>query len=149
MVECAACGTADKMLFICRHCQGKFCSAHVREHGCGADGSSPAGQRAQAAVGGGTAGTRKAAATSAVASSAIVNRGERAGGGSDPAPVRPMDSRKPPGTTNPHRPETVAEWLRQQTYLTLMVKVGGVALLVTLAFYAGLVFTLYDPLGAL
>lgn len=149
MAECSACGTAEEMLFVCRYCEGKFCAAHVREHGCGDGGSGVAGQRAQAAVGG-SAGTAEAEAGAATAAaSTAVGRDRQAGGDDGAAPVRPMDAREPPGATTRRRPETVAGWLRQQTYLTLAVKVGGLALLVSLAFYAGLAFALYDPMGLL
>lgn len=160
MAECGACGTAEAMLFVCRHCEGKFCAAHVREHGCGAAGGAPAGERAPAderapagrrarvAVGASTAEAGTAAATDTATASTVPGRDGPAG--REPsAPVRSMDSRGPPGETPRHRPETVAGWLRQQTYLTLVVKVGLLALLISLVFYAGLVFALYDPIGIL
>lgn len=145
MAECGVCGATDEMLFACRHCERRFCAAHVTEHGCGDDDGGGEGARA-AAVGEGRGHVSETAggATAAAASSTATRT---ATGDGDPAPVRPMDARKPPGATAPRRPDTVAGWMRQQTYLTLVVKVGGVALLVSLAFYAGLVFTLYDPMG--
>jgi hypothetical protein len=43
-------------------------------------------------------------------------------------------------------PRTVGDWISRQTYLTLTVKVGIIALLVNAAFYGGMAVTLYGLL---
>ena len=61
--------------------------------------------------------------------------------------VRPMDSTRVVGGTEASAaPRTVGDWIGRQTYLTLMVKVGIVALLVNSAFYGGMAVTLYGLL---
>jgi len=66
------------------------------------------------------------------------------------APVRPMDSRRAVGVVSPSsEPQSLGEWLARQTYLTLLLKVGGLALLINAAFYGGVALTLYDPFGLL
>ena len=64
--------------------------------------------------------------------------------------VRPMDSRRALGGTEASAaPRTVGDWIGRQTYLTLLVKVGVIALLVNSAFYGGLAVTLYGLLAFL
>jgi len=64
--------------------------------------------------------------------------------------VRPMDSRRVVGGTEASAaPRTVGDWIGRQTYLTLLVKVGIIALLVNSAFYGGLAITLYGLLPLL
>ena len=61
--------------------------------------------------------------------------------------VRPMDSRRVVGGTEASAaPRTVGDWISRQTYLTLLVKVGVIALLVNAAFYGGMAVTLYGVL---
>lgn len=61
--------------------------------------------------------------------------------------VRPMDSTRVVGGTEASAaPRTVGDWIGRQTYLTLLVKVGIVALLVNSAFYGGMAVTLYGLL---
>lgn len=61
--------------------------------------------------------------------------------------VRPMDSRRVVGGTEASAaPRTVGDWITRQTYLTLLVKVGVIALLVNAAFYGGMAVTLYGLL---
>ena len=61
--------------------------------------------------------------------------------------VRPMDSRRVVGGAETGAaPRTVGDWISRQTYLTLMVKVGVIALLVNAAFYGGMAVTLYGLL---
>jgi hypothetical protein len=64
--------------------------------------------------------------------------------------VRPMDSRRVVGGVEASAaPRTVGDWIGRQTYLTLLVKVGIIALLVNSAFYGGLAITLYGLLPLL
>lgn len=76
-------------------------------------------------------------------------RADRNGGdtGENGIPIRPMDVERPPGSMSPKEPETVREWMHQQTYLTFLTRVGGLALLLTTAYYATLFVVLYDPLA--
>jgi len=61
--------------------------------------------------------------------------------------VRPMDSRRVVGGAEASAaPRTVGDWISRQTYLTLLVKVGVIALLVNAAFYGGMAVTLYGLL---
>lgn len=174
MAECAACGTAEEMLFACRHCERRFCGAHVSDHECDDGGMSEAattsesgeepdvdaGRLVGAATGeiahtGGQTGGQTMDATHSPTMAASVTPDVRVESRSHPAgtkeetPVRLMDVRRPPEATTPHRPETVWEWLHQQTYLTLIVKVGGIAVLLSIAFYTAMLILLYDPLGVL
>ena len=69
---------------------------------------------------------------------------------SDEPSVRPMDPRRSVGVVSPSStPQSLGEWLARQTYLTLLFKIGGLALLINVAFYGGVALTLYDPLGIL
>lgn len=61
--------------------------------------------------------------------------------------VRPMDSRHVIGGTEANAaPRTVGDWISRQTYMTLVTKVGLVALLINAAFYGGMAVTLYGLL---
>ena len=61
--------------------------------------------------------------------------------------VRPMDSSRVVGGTEASAaPRTVGDWICRQTYLTLLVKVGIIALLINSAFYGGMAITLYGLL---
>jgi hypothetical protein len=61
--------------------------------------------------------------------------------------VRPMDSRRVVGGTEATAaPRTVGDWIGRQTYLTLTLKIGVIALLVNVAFYGGMALTLYGLL---
>lgn len=169
MDRCAACGADDEMLFACRHCERPFCRAHLLDHGCD---DSPDEDRAseeragaetegaQAAVAGaeGAGGTGAPSVTGAALGTAVVEpehrneetsaTGGHATAGTHP-PMRPMDARRPPGELPRHDPETVAGWMRQQTYLTFFLKVGGLALLLTLVVFGGLAVVRYGLLGVL
>lgn len=58
--------------------------------------------------------------------------------------VRPMDSRRVVGGTDASAaPRTIGDWISRQTYLTLLVKIGVIALLVNSAFYSGMAIMLY------
>ena len=81
-----------------------------------------------------SAGVRGRSALSVGASEGFVN-------------VRPMDSRRVVGGTEASAaPRTVGDWIGRQTYLTLTLKVGVIALLVNAAFYGGMALTLYGLL---
>jgi hypothetical protein len=59
-----------------------------------------------------------------------------------------VDSERAVGVVSPaSSPRSLGEWLGRQTYLTFLFKVGGLALLINVAFYGGVALTLYDPLG--
>jgi hypothetical protein len=61
--------------------------------------------------------------------------------------VRAMDSRRVVGGAETGAaPRTVGDWISRQTYLTLTVKVGVIALLVNAAFYGGMAVTLHGLL---
>jgi hypothetical protein len=69
------------------------------------------------------------------------------GAGDGVVNVRPMDSHRGIGGPEANAaPRTVGDWISRQTYLTLLVKVGIVALLVNSAFYGGMAVTLYGLL---
>lgn len=174
MDRCAACSADDEMLFACRHCEQPFCRAHLLDHGCDA---SPEDEReevdeertgtgregAQAAVAGteGAGGTRTQSVTGSALETGVAEpelRSEATAttdaiGGQAPAEhaplMRTMDTRRPPGTLPRHEPRTVAEWIRQQTYFTLLVKVGSLALLLNLVVFGGLAVVRYGLLGVL
>lgn len=171
MDRCAACSADDEMLFACRHCERPFCRAHLLDHGCDASSEDERGEAneertgtetegAQAAVAG-VDGTRTRSVTEATLETGVVEpepRSEATGttdvvGGqasSEPAPLmRTMDTRRPPGTLPRREPQTVAQWIRQQTYFTLLVKVGSLALLLNLVVFGGLAVVRYGLLGVL
>lgn len=172
MDRCVACSTDDEMLFACRHCEQPFCRAHLLDHDCDA---SPEDEReeadeertgtegAQAAVAGveGTGGTRTQSVTEGALETGVVEpepRSEAIGTAdttdeqapAEHAPLmRTMDTRRPPGTLPRRDPQTVTEWIRQQTYFTLLVKVGSLALLLNLVVFGGLTVVRYGLLGGL
>jgi hypothetical protein len=55
--------------------------------------------------------------------------------------------RRSTSATGSRSPATLGEWLGQQSYVSLVTKVGIIAVLVNAAFYAGVALTLYDLLG--
>jgi hypothetical protein len=155
---CAVCGADDELLFACRHCERRFCQRHeLPHHAC---------ERFQGATGA-TASVdteRTPAPTAAVREPptdpaedeqrATSSTGSATEVEEVPAettdPKRPMDTERAVGVVSPTTsPRSLGEWLGRQTYLALLFKVGGLALLINAAFYGGLVLTLYDPLGLL
>jgi hypothetical protein len=75
------------------------------------------------------------------------SRGFPVNGGESVVNVRPMDSRHVIGGTEASAaPRTVGDWISRQTYLTLVAKVGVIALLINSAFYGGMAVTLYGLL---
>ena len=61
--------------------------------------------------------------------------------------IRPMDTRGSPGTTERSDPRTVREWLRQQTYVSLLVKTGAIAAVINAALYFGMLLAISGLLG--
>lgn len=172
MDRCAACRADDEMLFACRHCERPFCRAHLLDHGCDASPEDERGEAneertgtgregAQAAVAGmeGAGGTRTQSVTESALETGVVEpepRSEATGttdtiDGQAPAEhaplMRTMDTRRPPGTLPRREPQTVTEWIRQQTYFTLLVKVGSLALLLNLVVFGGLAVVRSGLLG--
>jgi hypothetical protein len=71
-----------------------------------------------------------------------------AGVGATEGTMRPTGSERAVGVVSPaSNPGTLGEWLGRQTYVSLTVKVGFIALVVNAAFYGGLALTLYDLLS--
>jgi hypothetical protein len=62
-------------------------------------------------------------------------------------PIRPMDTRGSPGTAERSDPETLSEWLRQQTYVSLTIKTGAIAAVVNAALYFGMLLAMSGLLG--
>lgn len=177
MDRCAACSADDEMLFACRHCERPFCRAHLLDHGCDASpedergeaneeqtGGETEGAQAAVAGAGGAGGTRTQSVTEGALEAGVVEPELRSEAtattattdtidGQAPAEhaplMRTMDTRRSPGTLPRHEPQTVTEWLRQQTYFTLLVKVGGLALLLNLVVFGGLAVVRYGLLGVL
>ena len=58
-----------------------------------------------------------------------------------------MDTRGSPGTTERSDPRTVREWLRQQTYVSLLVKTGAIAAVINAALYFGMLLAISGLLG--
>jgi len=163
------------MLFACGHCEQPFCRAHLLDHDCDASpedereeaDEEPTGtEPAQAAVAGveGTGSMRTQSVTEGALETGVVEPEPRseaigttdtidgqASAGQAPAEhaplMRTMDTRRPPGTLPRREPRTVTEWIRQQTYFTLLVKVGSLALLLNLVVFGGLAVVRYGALG--
>ena len=168
---CATWGADDELLFTCRHCGCRFCERHeLPHHACerfqsGRTPSEPvetpvaeteAAEAAEVAATAGTArdppvqGTPTEAPPATQAPEAPASEQSPDTAASGETPVRPMDSRRAVGVVSPSAtPQSLGEWLARQTYLTLLFKVGGLALLINAAFYGGVVLTLYDPFGLL
>jgi hypothetical protein len=156
---CAACGADDELLFTCRHCERRFCQRHERPHhaceGFGGGGHAPEPTTAAVTVAESSARTTagQAAATARDDPSAAPATPTEATAAADEpveatGPVRPVDSERAVGVVSPaSSPRSLGEWLGRQTYLTFLFKVGGLALLINVAFYGGVALTLYDPLG--
>lgn len=162
---CATCGADDELLFTCRHCGRRFCERHeLPHHACERfqGGRTPSG--VAAAPGAGTEAVETAGeppvqrtpteappATRAPAAPAV-SAPERSADTAAPgeAPVRQVDSQRAAGVVSPSAdPQSLGEWLARQSYRTLLFKIGGLALLINVAFYGGVVLTLYDPFGVL
>lgn len=162
---CATCGADDELLFTCRHCGRRFCERHeLPHHACerfqgGHTPAEAAGTpvaETEAAEAAGAVGETPVQGTSTEAPPATRTPAAPASeqsadtAASDETPARPMDSRRAVGVVSPSsNPQSLGEWLARQTYLTLLFKVGGLALLINVAFYGGVVLTLYDPFGIL
>ncbi|MEF8842786.1 MAG: AN1-type zinc finger protein [Haloarculaceae archaeon] len=159
--ECASCEADDELLFTCSYCDEQFCSTHQFPHhacegfGRAAEAGDPAGPEADP-----TASEADPAAPATVtppepsARAESLSAGSWGGSGSLPVEtgdgvvnVRPMDSHRVVGGTEASAaPRTVGDWIGRQTYLTLLVKVGVIALLINAAFYGGMAVTLYGLL---
>jgi hypothetical protein len=159
---CAACGADDELLFNCRHCERRFCERHeLPHHACERFSSTARTPGADAEC---TTTTTTAATATASAREPPTNPAGSEQRATSPtgsaaeeevptetaAPERPMDTDRAVGVVSPaSTPRSLGEWLGRQTYLALLFKVGGLALLINAAFYGGLVLTLYDPFGLL
>ncbi|MFC7229527.1 hypothetical protein N0B31_19170 [Salinirubellus salinus] len=157
---CAACGADDELLFTCRHCERRFCQRHeLPHHTCeqfrsGGHTPEPSADESPAesstrTTAGPTSATRRGdqspertpSPEATVAADGPVGTEE---------PVGPMDSERAVGVVSPaSSPRSLGEWLGHQTYLTFLFKIGGLALLLNVAFYGGVALTLYDPFGLL
>jgi len=142
---CAACGADDELLFTCRHCERRFCQRHeLPHHAC---------ERFQgAARATANADTERVPTPTAPAREppTEVEEEEEEVPTETTTPEQPVDTERAVGVVSPaSSPRSLGEWLGRQTYLALLFKVGGLALLINAAFYGGLVLTLYDPLGLL
>jgi hypothetical protein len=174
--ECASCEADDELLFTCSYCDEQFCSAHqFPHHGCEGFGrAAEAGDRSEAAewlpasaLGEGTESPEADAtadeehpAPATVTSpkpsprAESLSAGTWGGSGSlsvetgdSVVNVRPMDSTRVAGGTEASAaPMTIGDWVGRQTYLTLTVKVGVIALLVNSAFYGAMAVMLYGLL---
>lgn len=153
-MECGVCGTADELLYACDRCGEQFCATHHggRYHRCRTrravvhhPGPRPR-SRDEPAV------DRPEAQVYSDAPAATTRRQDRDGAADsddreawpDRDAVRPgyEPDRRPPSAGPP---TTVGEWLRQQTYLSLTVKVGLVAALCSVLVFAAIVLALYGP----
>ena len=145
---CATCGADDELLFTCRHCQRRFCHRHeMPHHACDRFGGSSPGTDTDRDATSTTASVerqRAAEPPSADPSGSPEEEVEPAGA------LRSTNAQRAVGVVSPSStPRSLDEWLARQTYLTLLFKVGGLALLINVAFYGGVALTLYDPLGLL
>lgn len=149
---CATCGADDELLFTCRHCRRRFCERHeLPHHACERfqSGREPA-EAAESTDDHPVQDTPTETASPTERPTAPGSGQSTEAATTDEAPVRPMDSRRAVGVVSPSSdPQSLGEWLARQTYLTLLVKVGGLALLINVAFYGGVALTLYDPFGFL
>lgn len=172
MTRCASCHADDELLFTCTHCDGQFCARHqFPHHACSrfthredadqkaGDATDSAGDRAVVGATGGSAGgdatdgPTRADATTERSTSIDGDRttvpGPRVEVARDAAratrPDREGPAPAPPGRGMPweRSDASVAEWIREQTYPSYLAKVGGLSLVLTTAYYGGLVVTLY------
>lgn len=156
MSGCASCGTDDELLFTCSHCGEQYCTTHqFPHHACErfttvADGEDDVGFR----FGDGTTVADRDETGGRDGSSSDdrdVTRvpGPRVEIGRDAArETRPDRDGPPPGPDTrgmpwERGPGTVTDWIESQTYPTYLAKVGGLSLLLTSAYYAGLAAALY------
>ena len=163
--QCVACETDDELLFTCSYCSEQFCPAHQFPHhaceGFGRAGEASDPPDAPTETGGddpSVPGDDPQPVTVTPPGPSPRAKSLSAGGWGGPGnppvgasegvvDVRPMDSRRVVGGTEASAaPRTVGDWIDRQTYLTLTVKVGVVALLVNSAFYGGVALTLYGLL---
>lgn len=60
--------------------------------------------------------------------------------------IRTMDAKRSPGAVERRDPQTLTEWLDQQTYVSLSVKTAALATVINGALYLGMMVTLYGLL---
>ncbi|WP_255151907.1 AN1-type zinc finger protein [Halorarius halobius] len=158
MTRCASCGAEEELLFTCSHCSKQFCATHqFPHHACDrftTDDGGPVGFEFgdgtviaddPAGVTDGTTdgpeaageddGTRVPGPRVEVARDAARETRPDRDGGDDLPPNRGMPWER--------GPNSVLEWMEEQSYPTYLAKVGGLSLLLTAAYYAGLAATLY------
>ncbi|MFB6205647.1 MAG: hypothetical protein ABEJ05_03840 [Haloglomus sp.] len=58
-------------------------------------------------------------------------------------PIRTMDAGRPPGRVDSQEPQTLTEWIDQQTYVSLSVKTAALATVINGALYLGMALALY------
>lgn len=156
MTRCASCGAEEELLFTCSHCSKQFCVTHqFPHHAC--DRFTTDDDRAVGFVfGDGTVVADDAGDTATDPSSATAGEddgarvpGPRVDVARDAAretrPDRDGGDDLPPNRGMPWErgPDSVVEWMETQSYPTYLLKVGGLSLLLTSAYYAGLAATLY------
>lgn len=161
MSGCASCGAEDELLFTCSHCGEQYCVTHqFPHHACErftavSDGADDVGFR----FGDGTTIADGDESPTSSGSSASSTDGPEREATSVPGPrvevardaareTRPDRDGPPPGPDVrgmpwERGPGTVSDWMESQTYPTYLAKVGGLSLLLTSAYYAGLAAALY------
>ena len=163
-MECTVCGTNDELLYRCARCGGRFCATHHgrRYHECVGvtpSGRSPSERRPEPEVDRPAAqlfpdgvepaatvaspsnratdelnATKNADATGGSLSSAVAEDTERPGYEPDRRPAEPEAPAR-----------TMREWFRRQTYVSLSVKVGLVATLLSTLVFAAISVALFLP----
>lgn len=163
MTRCASCHADDELLFTCTHCDGQFCAGHqFPNHACsrfthevGADESrgdatdSQSDREVADATDGPTGTDATTERPTATGGDRTTVPGPRVDVARDAAretrPDREGPPPAPPGRGMPWErgDASVTEWMREQTYPSYLAKVGGLSLLLTTAYYGGLLVTLY------
>ena len=163
-MECAMCGTDDELLYRCERCGGRFCATHHgrRYHECVGvtpSGRSPRERRPEPEVDRPAAQLFPDVVEPAATDASLSNRAASepsAAKNADataesPSSVVTEDTARPgyEPDRRPAEPEaparTMREWFRRQTYVSLSVKVGLVATLLSTLVFAAIAVALYLP----